>query len=329
MSNDSRRTFIKAAATGIAGLGLGSRVLGAPPTSVVYVELDGLMVFHKNGDEYEVGVVGQSIAADHTFSILMDGRPVKTPAELQALISKGNSWRLEVINASSGQANPKDIKPVEIGHPDPLHDTFSGQNDFSWVIDFGKFHGKTPTLKPGLLKPIIHMSHGTIYTKYKIERIDRKRRNGGNTETYGFIAATVGLDVPLHSGEELVLRLEDGTKEKVFPPVPFTGKDITITIENVANHDEFPFDYYYCLFDGISDDEKYDVDLHCQGHRLKTRRRTLHRRALACPTTAPKPPAMLPPCEKEDLPRNPFPPRHKIRDYPCGGIGLIQSDPLK
>jgi len=280
------------------------------------------MVFHKYKDEYEVGIAVKSVAINHKFAIKdKKGDDIKTEEQLKALIDKGNSWRLEVINGSG--AISRDIRPVEIGHQDRMRDNPSGQLDFSWIVDFEskEFHAdqlKPDSLIAGKLQPIIHLSNGKLYTEFKIEKLKRKKGQNGDLKDFGFLTETVGLDITLKQGEALVLRVENRQDGEVFK-IPYReGGDDNVFIMNTQKKDKMShFTHYYQLFspNHIKSEEQYDIDLAC----------------------SPELPPGAPPCQR--LPLNPHPVTHQagekgisitIADYPCGGILLgTRTEALK
>lgn len=294
------------------------------------------MVFHNrpSAGDYEVGILDHRPC--HTFTIKKDGTPVKSQAELDDLQRQGNLWRLHVKNVKTG-ISLKGIEPVEVGHDTTrLTDDDKGKFDFSWIPDFesAEFHAGNIRpgehelcLQPGLLKPIVRLSSGKLYTRHKIEKLKRLRKNVlgeiVSSATFGFMTETVALDVFLGPGEALVLQVDNGGHGNEVFRVIYGEPVAEICFENTRDNDKFchphrkrqagkrrkakrepsHFPLYYTLFPCIT--EQYDIDLDCK-------------------------PAERP-CHVE-LPKNPHPVAQELTRtvgaYPCGAIslGTRQSD---
>jgi hypothetical protein len=216
------------------------------------------MVFHKEKDKptYEVGILAPEISPDHEFSV-------------DALVSKdrnhlpdGASWSLSI----TGSSPPTDVRPINVGHGGKRRpDDENGQSDFDWIIDLesSEFHGTPLTLKPGLLKPIIHLPPGTLYTQFK--SVDLKRWQGSDekqSSDFGFVPEIIALRFELHKGQELVLN--DDTKGKEIFRLPYIAPPLNpgyvVKINNVRHTPvkDSDFRLYYALFDGIGPELKYD-----------------------------------------------------------------------
>src|ERR1044072_5123047 len=132
MSNNksSRRSFVKAAAGGAAGLAIGSRALSAPPTAVINITFEGLMVFHKYQGDYEVGIVDKSIAKHHEMKI-------NVPQELLTAVNSPEflSSRIWLIDVQKNNTLKKDVKKIKEGRRKRLQDEKTYQFDFDWIAD--------------------------------------------------------------------------------------------------------------------------------------------------------------------------------------------------
>src|ERR1041384_3848989 len=71
---------------------------GAGETDVE-ITFDGIMVFRKVENHYEVGVLDESAAKGHEFVVFL-GKDQIPPGKLKQALRKGNIWRLEVITPS-------------------------------------------------------------------------------------------------------------------------------------------------------------------------------------------------------------------------------------
>jgi hypothetical protein len=230
---------------------------GTPPPRTVEITFDGLMVFHKSGNYYEVGIPDNAAIHEtgHQFSIAVTPDPGTRPkldkARLTYLKGLGNNWLLEVDGSSQG--NRQGITEKEKGHDHKrLTDSEEGQWDFSWMMDLEsrEFHGHKLDLIPGNLRPIIHLSTGDLYTKYKSEKLRRQHGEKAQFTDFGFVTETVGLKIELQDGEYVVLRVsgegEDGEAFRVNSGV--------VAIENSSNHlsaastGPSHFQLYYGLF---------------------------------------------------------------------------------
>lgn len=226
-----------------------------PPPGTVEITFDGLMLFHKNGNHYEVGIVDAHAAPapHHEFSITgaSNGKPWPQPIDVNGLKHLGNAWVLEVENRKTAV----DVTPTPCRRKDrfdPDHD-----RDFCWIIDIEseEFHGKKLELKPGKLKPIIQISNGELFTKLKSNTLKRKRGLGGYKE-FGFVADKTGLCLTLQGNENLVLKVVGAGGRGLAFSLPSTMYH-TVEIKNVyprpmeeAKEPEH-FQYYYELFDNV------------------------------------------------------------------------------
>jgi len=228
----------------------------APDSVGVTILFGGLMVFHKeNGmPSYEVGILGPDASPGHVFTVSVDG----VVKDRQHLPSGGN-WTLELTNSQA----PAAFVLTEVGHSARHPDDVNGQYDFSWIIDLesSEFHGHELELKPQLLKPIIHLPGGKLYTRYK--SVDLQRRQGNSSSSdFGFLPETTALDLQLHSGQELVLKdsSSSGPNGEIFrlsysPSHPHYEVWILNTRPPEEGSD---FRLYYNLFPSVQPEQQYD-----------------------------------------------------------------------
>jgi hypothetical protein len=246
--------------------------------TTVEVSFDGLMVFAKVGDHYEVGIVDRN---DHKFSYTIGKHTVtakslaeykKSQRDVVHLLTSA-PWTLEVM---SGSGSPKATK-IWARSNKPCNreqDTVPNENidhafDFCWIMDLeGEFHGGHELhLNAGKLKPIILLRQGELYTKYKYDQLEREQSpNSTSWNPYGFVAETVALRLDLDEGEYLILR--NGKGEEAFRLPAGNGdtnagifnspsKDYQFTMRARAGHSHFL--YYYDLFSNVSGNEKIDI----------------------------------------------------------------------
>ena len=245
-------------------------------TTTVEVTFDGLMVFRKVSDHYEVGVLDGTITRGHEFKITVDNEEKK----IERVSSKDpkdkgpKKWSLHVLTAA-GTLKPVDITPREVKPCRRPEDTSDPENlehvfDFCWIMDLEReFHGgQALNLLPNKLKPIIVLNNGQLYTKFKYDQIQRETAPNDTPADFGFVAETIGLRVELGMNEKLVL-INDAD-ERVF------------TLESGGNHnaaiynappkgmkaakgkgrgcpEESHFHYYYDLFDNVSASQRVDI----------------------------------------------------------------------
>ncbi|MGH9969811.1 MAG: hypothetical protein ACREBG_18735 [Pyrinomonadaceae bacterium] len=225
-----------------------------PAASATFVTIlfSGLMVFHHEKDKpsYEVGILD---TPSHAFGVVVDSVPIHD-------LPKGRSWILEIPNSSTSVT-----ELLEVGHGGKRRpDSKEGQFDFSWIIDLEseEFHDKELKLKPGLLKPIIHLPNGRLYVRYK--SIDLERQQGDNEKfsDFGFVPETLALEVELQKDQELVLRdARTGGKavkliQNSFPP-PNSGYIVSFTNIRHSPSQGSDFRLYYKLFN-VPRGEQFD-----------------------------------------------------------------------
>jgi hypothetical protein len=238
-----------------------SAQLAPADTRKVTIWFSGLMVFHPEAGKpsYEVGILGPNVALEHEFTVRY-----LTVSKNRKDLPGGTRWSLEITNSSP---NPP-VPPYEVGHQGKRRpDDQNGQNDFSWLIDLegSEFHGTPLDLKPGLLKPIIHLPNGSLFTQYK--SVDLKRWQGQNSSgasDFGFVPETIALHLDLHPGQELVLKdTTPGAEEDIFR-LPYNPSPLAppylVEIKNVRKvpHKDSDFSLYYQLFNGVAADKHFD-----------------------------------------------------------------------
>jgi hypothetical protein len=247
-------------------------------TTTVEVTFDGLMVFAQVGNHYEVGIV----PTNHQFGYLV-GKPRatkkslaeyrKTEKNIEKLFTSA-PWTLQVVNAA-GNAAPANISARSNQPCNRPQDTMAKEKsdhalDFCWIMDLeGEFHGGQPLkLKQDVLKPIILLNNGELYTKFKYDELEREQRpKSGSWNPYGFVAETLALKVNLREGEHLVL--SNGTGQEVFR-LPSAKGDVIAGLYNSPPKDSKSmrassarepshFLYYYDLFTNVAENEKVDI----------------------------------------------------------------------
>jgi hypothetical protein len=245
----------------------------------VEVTFDGLMLFQKVGDRYEVGIVDRS---DHKFVVVVgngtrnqEPQKPKTPRT-----TSGGHWTLQVVTDSvTGTPSPKPPHMLTraVKGCDRLADSFEGEDlehvfDFCWIMDLEReFNGNQPlTLKPGLLSPIIWLNQGLLYTKYKYDELKREQSPDGTYSRFGFVAQTIALRVDLQEGEHLELRRADGSLSFCLPTVVDGETVVDAAILNAplkkyqsthkrGGNDHSHFLYYYELFSNVNAQQKVDI----------------------------------------------------------------------
>lgn len=306
-TNSSRRKFIRTATVGAAGLAISSSALSSAPQCTVNINFEGMMVFHKYQDEYEVGIVDRSIALKHELSVLLNEANL-----FEEQLSKRGSRRLSEIlrfDVKKHGVLRKDIGVMKEGHGGKrLQDDEDGQFDFDWLFDFeGKeLHrdrvkdcgqGRELRMEPNKMELIIRMSYGRLYTKYKIAKLKRTRGTRPDNSDFGFVAESVTCQINLKPHEELV-----GSFQGQEASIPYeAGKTTNIDICNVIplkdRSTESHFRHYYRLFPDLYalPEEQYEIEL----------------------------------ADPPVLPHNhyplPYPTKSRpmtVGDYPCGGILL-------
>jgi len=250
------------------------------PARTVEVTFDGLMVFAKVADHYEVGILEPHTAQDHEFKITV-GKDELDHSRISGLLNLGNMWSLDIVGGSGRKpalARLRQAKPCNRVRDTQGSDAVEAHvTDFCWMMDLEKeFHGSRPLLlRPNLLKPIISLNGGgELYAKTKSDELDRERRPGV-WANYGFVTETTGLRINLTKGERLVLSVAG---HEVFS-LPTEGgitsagifnapkKDYHHTKRNGEDHSHFL--YYYDLFSNVTDNERLDIRATPNGRRPK------------------------------------------------------------
>lgn len=297
-TNSSRRRFIKTATAGATGLALSSSVLSAPPIATVNISFDGMMVFHKLDDLYEVGIVDKSIAIGHKLSFTKNGETLPLFTDILSKQRAQSSSNILQLDIKKRGRLKRDLKSTKEGHKNRLQDDLDGQLDFNWIADLesSEFHNKELTLIPGKFTFILRLSSGQLYTKYKIAKLTRTLGTNPTRSDWGFLTETVGCQIILKPHEELVASFSG----QEVPVVKYkAGETTDIKIENVIPILDRPktshFHHYYCLFSGIDAAHQYEIQLKYPSE-LPHNHYPLHDPTRPGPRT--------------------------IGDYPCGGVFL-------
>jgi len=247
-------------------------------STTVEVTFDGLMVFEKVGRRYEVGILDATIAPFHELRIKFGKTDLK-PEIIAKLINSKSHWNFEVID-SSNQSISSDIKARHKKDCKRLQDTTASEDlehvfDFCWIMDLEReFHGDKPVpLKPGLLRPIIWLNNGELYTKFKYDELERQQKSANLQlkpiwdvrSSLGFVAETIALRVDLREGERLALKV-DGME--VFSLKQNGERNAGIfygpLLKNRprgrrAMQTDSHFIHYYALSDDFATGEKVDI----------------------------------------------------------------------
>ena len=244
-----------------------------PNPTIVTIYLSGLMVFHEESGRpgYEVGILqAPSGHHKHEFHFIYKDKPVTSP---------GTHWTLEVVTDPPlpGVTAPM-IPPRHVGFTKRRPDDINAQNDFDWMIalDGDDFHkGEDMSMASGILKPIIHLPNGQLYTLYKSLDLERCQGGGGcigapgggtdkRTE-FGFVSETIAMDLTIGPNQRLILKDDTGASQTLAQyPTPGTT---VISISNVRSTpgEDSDFQLYYTLFPKIDPKNRYDFDLTDRG----------------------------------------------------------------
>lgn len=239
----------------------GSEAL-AQTGSEVLIFFSGQMVFHKKGDDYEVGILHRS-QGNHKFEVAVDGNDIHA----NRLPSLESRWTLDTVPAQSSPVPHLGEQSVQNRRPD----TQANQSHFGWIIDLEEFHSDLPQLEPGHLKPIIDLPYGQLSTRYK--SYDLVRWQGGkpnepprDAPNFGFVPEQITLSLRLLPNQKLVLRDEQGT-EFVLIPNP-TQSSHFVTIQNLSDHSSGNSDFhaYYDVFN-VPKDKQYHFTANTTANR--------------------------------------------------------------
>ena len=222
------------------------------PDSTLNIVFRGLMVFHRKGDMFEVGL----LTPKHHH-----GPPVHVPRIntykngvldnvffLEGLHADHRHWQLNVEGA---------LDPVSTDEKGAFaRKTHTHLTDYRWLIDledntefYGPLKGKINTR---LLKPVLLIPNGRFFTRLPSREMLREKEGVEGVEDFGKVSAAVGCDIRLRGAmAELVVK-DTGTPIFTFDVDP-EGK----TLYEIANtpadtHKPAPgedhFQHYYDLF---------------------------------------------------------------------------------
>jgi hypothetical protein len=221
-------------------------------TSPVTILFEGMVVFCKNehNDRYEFGILAPDVAVNHEFNISVGSESGDSHSvDVERFLRMGNIWTIDVLDINSGDIR-KDLDKTEKGHDGRLRDNPAGQSDFSWLMDLesNEFHREPLNLRAGKLKPIIHLTRGNLFTKFKSIELARKQGKG-EFYKFGFVTETLGIDIALRPDEELVFRVANAGQEGEICRA--RGKTIVVigntTIPHINHSDDGPthLQHYY------------------------------------------------------------------------------------
>jgi len=241
----------------------------------VIVTFEGLMLFRRDrqADVFDVGLLdvkGLPGIPDHLRRITavpnpIAGLPSRDDAAIAALLSNGNVWNLDVVDASGNVR--KGIKARTTAATINRLDTDSNQHDFAWLMNMDELHRTRLPITPGHLKPIIRLSNGLLTTIFKTDGINLLQGAPGSITTtrFGFVGETAGLEINLQANEALVLRVGSTTIFEITV-------NSSIAIENVMPPMTHPmpgatdhFQAYYSLLfpsPAVALNDRFRLELH-------------------------------------------------------------------
>lgn len=186
----------------------------------------GLMVFNFGGEENQRYLeIGFLPAQGHVLRIntIKDSKMAKPPDLLDALVNTtSRDWRLDIQGEDRGVTTRTQGETF-------ARLTHAFAEDFRWMVDIegDDFHGDlTGKLKTDMLKPLLRIPSGELYTIVKTPTLERKRENDAAFTEFGSLGAVVGCDIKL-----------EGTEAKLWAgeELIFTFKSAPNTIYEIAN----------------------------------------------------------------------------------------------
>jgi len=228
------------------------------------IRFEGLMLFRPD-PETKTWLVGILDASDAVLRRLGLDLPehifdVKHHLSGTSVISgqKGPQWLVDVVDKEGKPKIKIDGRP---GDPKNRLDPNADLLDPGWLINLKKEFHPHDTLKmqTGMLRPIIRLRCGRLYTACKTDGIAYWREGEPKPETFGFIAETMALGIESYESEKIVLNTGTGTID-----FPYRPEGYQIDFENVSpfmthgthNHMEKPEEhfqmYYKLLFPNVT-----------------------------------------------------------------------------
>ncbi len=232
-------------------------VSGNPNVKITFT---GLLVFSFDPDECQIGVLKAPV---HKLRIESGKKTSLTPTPTMSSIGTD-------AEISAGPIRIEVTKPQIKGMIMYFDSEFKGakadnRNDFRWLIDMKKVHGKPLPIKNGSLSPFIYLKNGFFYTdEIKIVSLIPP---GATTGVEQNMANTIGVNIYFDDPtSELVLSYgTDGAKKLTLKNEPDTTHvvmfsndcpPVPIPPAVLAGHPaevEADFKFYYDVFDVPAD----------------------------------------------------------------------------
>lgn len=181
-------------------------------TSTLTIVFRGLMVFHREPDHVEIGVlpapghfprintIKNSVLAT-TFDLQDPNHPIDPAHPV---------WRLDVDQPVVGVS-------LRASDDDFVRKTHQDETDLRWMSDLEnkEFYDEdlTKLVNTNLLTPVVKIFNGDFYTRLKTPVLLRTKGNSA-AEEFGSIAGVTGCDIQLEGvGARLI---EDGSDREIF-----------------------------------------------------------------------------------------------------------------
>lgn len=249
------------------------------PVPKLKITFDGLLAICHNQQQNhaEVGIL--STVPRHQVTITITKSPVSEPAPeqeseqvfsatfSQPFIRLFETLELNVRNPGNpGISFRKAETPLDrhvADQADPAPD------DFRWVIDLEgeEFHNTQMPFHNGHLQPILIIKHGEFYTAEKVAHPTQRTR-GQQTEEFGKIAESIGVDILLNPDSELYLKFgNNGQAPLSFNPewrfALEPNTNYALTLENICNEQDpnqasSDLSFYYTAF-AIPEEERFEL----------------------------------------------------------------------
>lgn len=178
------------------------------PESLLTIVFRGMIVVNlrstDDGDYCEFGILhtadGHYVRINTVKNCVLESvQPIKD----DVILALSPDWQLEVINPVENGVTTRTEGEEFNRREHPFGD------DFRWLIDLEgvEFYDSdlTDQIHTDVLRPVIRVPCGQLYTRLKSRELDRSRGTGA-FENFGFISAAIGCDIRVNENTRVILK---------------------------------------------------------------------------------------------------------------------------
>jgi hypothetical protein len=231
------------------------------PNGNVQVKFDGLLIGRYNGtDTYELGVLEAPMHEFTVSYVITD--PTQTTTAQVSFTGSDRFWSLGVEGRDADASEfLTGTKPNRLRLPRPGS---SEMMDYRWILhlehDDCPAHPKPMPLEPGVLKTIIYITNGQVYTSLLTHQFERSLDSGTHVP-FGVASDEMSVDIDVAAGQWVVLK-SLGTGDNIFRIPIIQNRKVTLWLLNtptmpMPGGGPTHFQMYYSVFPNVPPEKRY------------------------------------------------------------------------